>query len=97
MYGTVVHLAAKFGQQFSQRFGLHRGAGKTIQQGAALAIRAGEPVTDHADRHVIRHQFAFIHIGLGQFAEFGVVFDVLPEQVAGEICGKPVVSAMIFA
>jgi hypothetical protein len=50
----------------------------------ALGIGAlFQHVADHADHHLVRHQFAGVHQGLGLQAEGAVGGDLGAQQVAG--------------
>ena len=47
---------------------LCRGARKTVEDEAALAVRLAEPGRDHVTNQVIGHQLAPCHNGLGLHA-----------------------------
>ncbi len=88
MYGTTLTFWLMLGEHFSQGIRLGRRARKAIQQGAFGAVWPAQPLADHRDRHVIRHQLAALHVPLRQFPQFGFLFQILPEDISRRDMGQ---------
>ncbi len=89
-HGDVEHavqLPPHVGQHGIQALGLGLGAGEAIEDGAPVAIGPLQPIPHHGDGHVVGHQFALVHVRLGQQAKFCLVPQVLAEQVTASHVG----------
>ncbi len=77
-----VDAAALVGERLIQDFRLDRVPREAVQEDAARRVRLGQPLEEHVDRDLVRHQLAAIHVPLGNHAEGRLVADCRPEQVA---------------
>ena len=64
---------AEVGQQLVQRGRLRHGAREAVEQEAVAGVRLGEPVPDHVDGDLVRHQLAGVHVPLGLDAQRGAL------------------------
>ena len=48
-----------------------------------LGVGVFHPLAHHADGHIVRDEFAFIHVLLGKLPQVRLLLQVLAEQIAG--------------
>ena len=53
------------GEQLVQRGGLRHGAREAVEQEAVGGVGLGQPVADHVDGDLVRHELAGVHVPLG--------------------------------
>jgi hypothetical protein len=73
-----------------QAFCLGDGPWKSIQDIAVPAIRPCDSLSDHIHHHIIAHQFASIHEGLGLTTQGSSLLDGIPQQIPGRDLGETV-------
>ena len=76
-------LGVLFRQGGVERLGLFGGAREAVEQAAELRVFAVEPIEQHRDRQLVRHQLAALHIALRFHPQLRLVADVFAEHVAG--------------
>ena len=77
------------GERPIERLGLRRVSRKAVEDRAGDRIGLLQPLHDHADRDVIRHERTAIHERLRLATERRIRLDRIAEQVAGRNMGKP--------
>ena len=82
-----VEADTEIGQQLVQRLGLRHGARKAVEQKPVGRVGLGQPVPDHVDRDLVRHELPAVHVPLGLDAQRGTGRDVGAEDVPGRDLG----------
>src|SRR5581483_2799150 len=75
-------------QSLVQGAGLLQRAGEAIEQATASGVGLLQPVDDHADCDLVRHQLTGLVVRPGLFAQLRAVADVLAEELAGGYMGQ---------
>src|SRR3990172_11780948 len=78
-----IHLSVEIVQDVFECIRLGRGAGKTIDNGTRFTVWKMEAISDHANRHIVRHQISFGNECMSQFSQISLIFNVLSKQVSG--------------
>src|SRR5699024_4186233 len=79
----AVQIQAKALQDALELVGLGNGARETVEEETGLRVVLLQTRLDHADGHVVGHQVAGVHVGLGLEAQRRALADVRAEQIAG--------------
>jgi hypothetical protein len=70
-----VELDPGVAQRGIERLGLRRGAREAVEHEPAGAVRLGDPLQDHADHDLVRHQLARLHELVGLDPQGGALLD----------------------
>src|SRR5512139_2699297 len=85
----MVELHAPAVEQPLERRGLGSGAGKTVEDEAALHVRLLESVGEDADDDLVRNEIPGIHYGLGLESDLGLGGDRCAKHISGRELHHP--------